>query len=143
MLPDPSGGQRPNQTPERDGEDRIGFLALLTTNAKDGFIGALLVTDDHGIPQEFRCTHAVKPTLVQRSLYGDTLEPHIGVNLCGTPLLKALQRKPSLVLVRTEYMLEVRSTADCPTVLASRVGDAIEVAGWLWWRVICMDQKMW
>lgn len=76
-------------TPETENNSLIGFLSLIETEAKDGYLGALLVTDARGIPQEFRCTHPVKPTTVQKSLYGDTLLPHIGINLCGIPLIKA------------------------------------------------------
>jgi hypothetical protein len=108
-------------------ESRLAFLALVPTPAKDGFVGAILITDGQGVPQEFRCTHSVKPTLVQKSLYGATLEPHIAVTLCGVPLLKAVQQKPNLIIVRDEYLLEVRSAAGLPTVLTRHSGEAIEV----------------
>jgi hypothetical protein len=65
----------------------LGFLTLQETLNKDGYIGAILITDTGGVPQEFRCTHPVKPTVIQKPLYGDTLEPYIGVNLCGVPLV--------------------------------------------------------
>ena len=53
----------------------LAFLGIYETASHDGFIGAVLVTDHKGIPQEFRCTHPVKPTSIQKPLYGDALEP--------------------------------------------------------------------
>ena len=79
--------------------DMIGFYSLVATSDEKGYLGALLVTDDIGKPEEFRVTHPVKPTLLQRQIYGETLIPHIGVSLCGVPLYEALKNKPSLLLV--------------------------------------------
>jgi len=71
--------------------DTIGFYALLSTTDNKGFVGALLITDDLGKPEEFRVTYPVKPTTLQRQLYGDSLIPHIGIELCGKPLYQALR----------------------------------------------------
>ena len=117
---------------ERDTEaeqSRLGFLALYETANHDGYLGAILVTDMRGVPQEFRCTHPVKPTTIQRPLYGDALEPHIAVNLCGIPLITAIQHKPALVVVNREFLLEVRPASSCPIVFVRRAGEAIEVEG--------------
>lgn len=83
----------------------LGFLSLFLTMDKTGFLGATLVTDSQGVPIEFRCTHPVKPNAIQKTLYGETLTLHVGVNLCGIPLLKSLQNKPALVIVNTDYTL--------------------------------------
>lgn len=106
---------------------QLAFMSLYETEAKDGYLGAILITDSLGIPQEFRCTHPVKPTAVQKSLYGDTLLPHICVNLCGIPLLKAIQSKPSLILLRDELFLGITSASPCPVVVIRRAGTAIDV----------------
>ena len=115
---------------ERDAEAEqslLGFLALYETANHDGYLGAILITDVQGVPQEFRCTHPVKPTTIQRPLYGDALEPHIGVNLCGIPLITAVQHNPVLVVVNKEFLLDVRPTSSCPIVFIRRAGEAIEV----------------
>jgi hypothetical protein len=105
----------------------LGFLALYETAAHDGYLGAMLVTDSQGVPQEFRCTHTVKPTLIQRPLYGDTLESYIGVNLCGIPLIGSIQNKPTLIVVHKEFLLGVRKTSPCPVVFVRRAGEAIDI----------------
>lgn len=110
-----------------DQDTYIGFLALHETLAQDGFLGAILVTDLHGIPQEFRCTHPVKPTAIQKPLYGDTLQPYIGVNLCGIPLTESIKNKPELLIVRDELLLSVRTETPYPVVFLRRAGEAIDV----------------
>ncbi len=115
------------ETPNPKDNFLVGFLSLIETEAKDGYLGAILVTDAQGIPQEFRCTHPVKPTTVQRSLYGDTLLPHIGINLCGIPLIKVIQTKPALILVRYASFLPIRSASLCPVAVVQRAGTTIEV----------------
>jgi hypothetical protein len=105
----------------------LGFLSLNEISTHDGYLGVILITDLQGIPQEFRCTHPVKPTTIQKPLYGNTLEPHIGVNLCGIPLIESLQNKPSLILVHKECLLDVRIAISCPVVFIRRAGEVIEV----------------
>lgn len=105
----------------------LGFLSLFETPNKDGKIGAILITDHNGVPQEFRCSHPVKPTAIQKPLYGDTLEPYIGIQLCGIPLIKSLQLKPTLIIVNKEFLLEVREDSPYPLIFFRRAGEAIEV----------------
>lgn len=103
------------------------FLGLYDTVNGDGYLGAILVSDQLGVPQEFRCTHPVKPTAIQKPLYGDALKPYIGIVLCGVPLIKAVQSKPELVVVNAEFMLGVRSECNCPVILVRRAGEAIDI----------------
>lgn len=104
----------------------IGFLALFETLSKDGFLGTVLMTNYQGIPQEFRCTHPVKPTVIQKLLYGEMLEPYIGVNLCGVPSFKSIQNIPSLIIVDKEFLLDIRKTISCPVIFIHRAGESID-----------------
>ncbi len=106
-------------------ECNIGFLTLEQTST-DGFIGAILVTDSTGVPQEFRCTHSVKPTGIQRQLYGGMLQPHIGVELCGRPLLREIKTKPAIILVKETFMLAIRGNLDKPVVWIGQASGVIE-----------------
>jgi hypothetical protein len=105
----------------------LAFLGLYQTLSNDGFIGAILVTDAQGIPKEFRCTHPVKPTSIQKPLYGDALEPYIGVNLCGVPLFKSIQNSPDLIVVDKDHLLGIRKSNFCPVVSVCRAGKAADV----------------
>ena len=107
----------------------LGFLSFCETANKDGYLGAILVTNSQGVPQEFRCTHPVKPTNIQKPLYGDALIPYIGINLCGLPLLTAIQKKPNVLLVRDDFLLGLRRVnADIPLAFLQRAGEAISIS---------------
>lgn len=96
----------------------LAFLDYLETPRKDGYLGAVLVTDATGLPVEFRCTHPVKPTAIQRSLYGAALATHISVHLCAVPLLDALQTPLDAILVRRPQLLAVRGEEGCVSPVA-------------------------
>ena len=75
---------------------KVAFLGYLQFDNGASYRGAILVTDDWGKPLEFRCTPPVKPTAVQRTLYGSTLTPHLLVALIAKPLMDALNEEPAV-----------------------------------------------
>lgn len=105
----------------------IAFLDLLKGQPETSYIGAVLVTDSLGVPVEFRCTHPVKPTEIQRQLYGSTLQRHVGVELCGKPLLKSLQNPPRLVFTKLELLLGVREASPVPVLFVRYAGEVLRV----------------
>ncbi|MBC8358135.1 MAG: hypothetical protein ISS41_08485 [Candidatus Aminicenantes bacterium] len=105
----------------------LGFLSLFETENEDGKLGAILITDHQGVPQEFRCTYPIKPTTIQKPLYGNTLEPYIGTKLCGIPLIQSIQSKPSIIIVDKEFLLDVREESPCPLIFLHRAGEVMEV----------------
>ena len=108
-------------------DGNIAFFSLEPTKDKKGVIGAILVTDDLGMPQEFRVTFPVKPTNLQKRLYGESLLVHIGVTLCGEPLYKALQKKPELLLVSNRQYLSLSTKVNSDVAHVSRMGDSFVV----------------
>lgn len=105
----------------------LGFYTLNETQDAEGYLGAILITDGRGRPLEFRVTYPVRPSAFQRPLYGDALEPYIGVELCGERLLTSLDHDMDLLIVSRRYLLDIREMVPCPVVHLERVGDAIEV----------------
>ena len=75
---------------------KVALLGYLEFDNSASYRGAILVTDDWGKPLEFRCTPPVKPTAVQRTLYGSTLTPHLLVALIAKPLMDALNEEPAV-----------------------------------------------
>jgi len=102
---------------------KIGFISLFETDTKDSFVGTLLVTDNYGIPLEFKCTHAVKATAIQKALYGERLQPYIGIELCGVPLIKSINNYPDIVFINLPYMMAIRSQVEYPVFL---INSAVE-----------------
>jgi len=102
------------------------FLTVEKTEDGEGYIGALMVTDDHGFPLEFRATTPVRPTAVQKVLYGATLETYVGVELCGRKLLQECQRKAPIVLVPNATLLNLHSSSALVLTIR-RAGEAIKI----------------
>lgn len=94
---------------------KIGFLSLYSTFSENGYIGVFLVTDENGIPIEFKCTYAVKPTDIHKTLYGDKLLPIISIQKCGIPLLNSINHKPDIIFINEDYILNMRPEIDIPT----------------------------
>ena len=103
----------------------IGFLSVESTSDNAGLIGAILVTDERGYPLEFRCTTPVRPTSIQKTLYGALLKPYVSVELCGKRLLAEVQRKPALVVTPSQDLLPL-SSEQVPIVTVLRAGEVIE-----------------
>ena len=85
----------------------VGFLIMEKTVKEDGYITALMITDNRGYPLEFKATTPVRPSLVQKTLYGDKLEHYISVELCGKQLVKQSGRKPKIILVPDKKLLDI------------------------------------
>ncbi|MBI2440942.1 MAG: hypothetical protein HYV35_06170 [Lentisphaerae bacterium] len=104
----------------------LAFVALCELD-QDVFRGGVLVTDSRGKPIEFRCTSAIQPNNVQKTLYGSTLRTHMAVELAGRPLLSVLKEKPKVVLVKQDEFLELRPFIDLPVLLVAKQGETIAV----------------
>jgi hypothetical protein len=86
-----------------------------------------MVTDGRGYPLEFRATTPVKPSLVQRTLWGSKLEQYVGVELCGNSLLNSSQRKPRNILVPNVGLLGIGDEASPNVIAVWRSGEAMQV----------------
>jgi hypothetical protein len=104
--------------------ERLAFIALNEVE-KGVFRGGALVTDMRGKPLEFRCTSAIQPTAVQKTLYGDTLRGHMCVELTARPLLSALNETPQAVLVTQRDFMDLRKFVDSPLLLVAKQGQAL------------------
>jgi hypothetical protein len=73
----------------------------------------------------FAFVSPIRPTKIQRILYGPTLEEHLSVDVIGKKLLMGLPIAPDALLVDTPELIAVRRVADVPTAFLSKVnGDA-------------------
>jgi len=82
--------------------------------------GGALVVNSTTEPIEFRCTSAVRPTALQRILWGARLDGHVAANLIGLPLLRKITQEYGLVVVKNPGFLEVRSSIEQPVILMLR-----------------------
>ncbi len=93
-------------------EHTIAFLDL--ANFEDGAAirGGCLITDSLTRPIEFWVSGVVRPSSIQKILYGDTMHEYICTDLIGIPLLQKLESSPDLILVRDAEFLKLRQRVD-------------------------------
>ena len=74
-----------------------GSLGYMTIDGADGEIrGASLVVDFRGVPMDFRYTDPIRPTKLERILYGNALDVYLREELILQSLLNAVETRPSL-----------------------------------------------
>jgi hypothetical protein len=90
------------------------FLASSRFERGEAIRGGALVTDSSTKPLEFRCTDPIRPSPLQKTLYGGMLEEHVLLELIAKPLLRTLAAKPQIVLVREPLLLQLRPSVELP-----------------------------
>ena len=105
----------------------VGFLVVEKTAVGDGYIAALMVTDNRGYPLEFKASTPIRPSLVQKTLYGGQLEHFIGVELCGKTLIQQAARKTKLILVPDRHLLDIADQVNVNMIALWRAGESIKL----------------
>jgi hypothetical protein len=106
-------------------ESRLAFVDISVFD--DGSIrGGVLVTDMETRPYEFRVTTPVKPTSMQRVLYGKTLPEFVYGELISFPLVKAIKEEISLVIAKNENLLVMRPKLSVPVVIITKTTGSIK-----------------
>lgn len=96
------------------------YLDLAEFDGGQVIRGGALVVDPTTEPLEFRCTSAIRPTRLQRILWGARLGAHMAAELIGLPLLKTLQQGFGLVLTNDEVFMGIRPSLTTPLVCMHR-----------------------
>src|SRR3989304_3657280 len=89
-------------------ERTLAFLDLAVFEDGAALRGGCLVTDGMTRPLEFRVSGPIRPSSLQKVLYGDTLQEYICTDLIGLPMLQGLETKPDIILVRDAEFLKLR-----------------------------------
>jgi hypothetical protein len=108
---------------------RIGFYTVIAKSEEQWLLGALLITDDLGKPEEFRVTYPVRPSQIQRQLYGESLIPHVAIDLCGKPLLQALRKQPDLMVITSKSALPLADYVKGHLILVESAGETLVLQG--------------
>lgn len=85
----------------------LGFFDV-KRNEDGSFCSGLLVTNSKTQPLSFIGSKPIKPTTIQRILYGKAFEPYIRDEVLGTSLFKASTEKIDVVFVRYKSLLKLR-----------------------------------
>ena len=105
----------------------IAYFAVHPTSDEQGYLGAMLVIDQIGVPQEFRCTLPVRPSAPQKALYGNTLEPYLFNELLGVPLARAVTSNLSAFIVGNTMLLQLREHLESPLLHLEELGESLSV----------------
>ncbi|MFN8122014.1 MAG: hypothetical protein U0237_06240 [Thermoleophilia bacterium] len=90
---------------------------LVVHSDDDGtYVGGLMLTDESGLPVDFRYTDPITPTRLQRALYGGALDRYLRADVVAATLLKAASEPPTVLLVEDESLLDAID-AECPVAV--------------------------
>ncbi len=86
-------------------------LAYLLAEAVDGnnWAGGLLVTDERGLPVDFRYVEPIRPSKLQRLIYGDSLKRYLIIDAIAGTLLKAAKPEVDWFFTSDPILLELHS----------------------------------
>jgi hypothetical protein len=84
-------------------------LAYLIAEAVDdnSWSGGLLITDDHGLPLDFRYVEPIRPTRLQKLIYGESLKRSLMLDAIAGTLLKATNFKSEWIFTNDPVLLEL------------------------------------
>lgn len=113
------GGEAKRKSP---GDIMLAYL-MCPQDAAGSYLGALMLTDHRTRPQHFSFVSPIRPTKIQRILYGPTLDEHLKVDVIGKKLLSDLPYVPELLVVETPELIGVRRVVHLPTAFLTKTGD--------------------
>lgn len=86
------------------GAKNLGYV--LVDGAEGVFRGAVLVTDFRGIPADFRYTDPIRPSRIEKILYGSALDVYLKEELILESIVGAVEVQPLLWVCRDADLLE-------------------------------------
>jgi len=96
-------------------KSRIAFVEI--SIFEDGsFRGGVLIIDSFSRPYEFRVTSPIKPTQLQKILYGKSLVEYMYGELICLPLLKQVKEIISLAVCHDDNLLVARPNIQFPLI---------------------------
>jgi len=96
-------------------KSKIGYIVARETGGSV-FIGGLLVTDELGLPLEFRYTDPISPTKLQKIIYGNALNRYLIVEVIAKSLLESLSDKPDIFITDSRMILELGKLFGSPLI---------------------------
>jgi hypothetical protein len=97
----------------------IAYISCLQDSARN-YLGAILLTDYRTRPLEFAFVSPVKITTLQRIIHGRTLDEAITVDLVTKRLLTEATKRPDIVFVDSDLLLEAQRLTKTPVAKLSR-----------------------
>ncbi len=99
--------------------NNVAYIGVYELNGS-GFAGGLLVCDRRGLPVDFRYVEPIKPTKLQRLIYGAALKRYLMVEAIGAGLLKECRTGYDIAFVDDTLLLELKTQSKAPIAKLSR-----------------------
>lgn len=109
--------------------DLILCYLVCPTDASGAFHGAILLTDNRARPEHFAYVQPVKPSKLQKILYGSSLEEHIKVDVIAQKLWQGMSKKPDVLFVDAIDLIAARRVSRVPTAFIAKVPDSERKSG--------------
>lgn len=113
-----------DQAHGKQATDWILCYLVCATDAAGGYVGAILLTDNRARPLHFAFVQPVKPTKLQRILYGSTLDEHIKVDVIAHKLWQGLPNPPDVLFVDAPDLVLARRITGVPTAFIGKAQDS-------------------
>jgi len=107
-----------------DAKFSLAFVGFYDSGSPEDIRGAAMVTTDRGFPLEFYVSTPVRPSAVQKALYGSSLEPFITAELLGVRLLNDIKADVKIVLVNRLGGLDIDT--DVPTMFVAHADSFVQ-----------------
>src|SRR6056297_255905 len=85
----------------------LGYL-MVTRTSDNEYVGGIMVTDPYAIPVEFKYSEPIKPTGLQKILYGNSIEKYLLVDVIAKKLLQNIEEKPKFILIEDSRLLDIQ-----------------------------------
>ncbi len=111
------------RTPDGASQDAEGIIIsylICPQDAGGAFLGALMVTDYRTRPLHFSFVSPIRPTRMQRLLYGHTLDEHVKIDVIIQRLCKELSCRPNVVFVDAPDLVAARRATGLPTAFLAK-----------------------
>jgi hypothetical protein len=93
---------------------------LITLMESGAYLGGVMITNDHGIPVDFKYTDPVIPTKVQRIIYGSVLEQYIRNHVIIGAIAKEITSQPSFFVVPHHQLFEIEEANNLSLISIQR-----------------------
>jgi len=104
----------------KDPDEHVLCYLVCPQDASGAFVGALMLTDGRARPLHFGYVARIKPTPIQRVLYGPTLREHVKIDVIARKLFQGIPQAPDVVFVDSEELLSARRLTSAPLAYLSK-----------------------
>ncbi|BDU50135.1 hypothetical protein [Haliovirga abyssi] len=98
--------------------NKIGYFKIHIK--EENYLGGILISDERGIPVEFKYTEPVKPTKVQKVLYGKSLEKFLIEEIIMANLIEKIEIEPAIYFIDDKININIKRLLKTDVVMLKK-----------------------